>query len=217
MIAHECSSLTCATGCDAPTCPACGQDNDPSGPGCACYGDDTLHCDLCPKVETAADLTPDWNPETGNHLSCERGAPTCARCGAPCPDGIQPSGIGPCCWPSWHPTSAELRDLRAAYHAPASLDTLHPPAALPYRWDAASRYTDPIGRPVAGAWADERAHGIGYRLWQSPMPLGWGTVAAIGEHNTRREASALRSRAFAADPATHPESALLAAAEGWPR
>lgn len=32
---------------------------------------DALHCDHCAKVETAADLTPDWNPETGNHRSCE--------------------------------------------------------------------------------------------------------------------------------------------------
>ena len=30
-----------------------------------------LHCDLCDVVENADDLTPDWNGETGNHLSCE--------------------------------------------------------------------------------------------------------------------------------------------------
>jgi hypothetical protein len=33
-----------------------------------------LHCDFCPKVEYADDLTPDWNGETGNHLSCEVGS-----------------------------------------------------------------------------------------------------------------------------------------------
>lgn len=31
----------------------------------------TLHCDFCSRVEDADDLTPDWNGETGNHLSCE--------------------------------------------------------------------------------------------------------------------------------------------------
>lgn len=30
-----------------------------------------LHCDLCNDVEHSDDLTPDWNGETGNHLSCE--------------------------------------------------------------------------------------------------------------------------------------------------
>lgn len=30
-----------------------------------------LHCDYCEAVENADDLTPDWNGETGNHLSCE--------------------------------------------------------------------------------------------------------------------------------------------------
>lgn len=34
--------------------------------------DPMLHCDLCDKVEWSGDLTPDWNGETGNHLSCER-------------------------------------------------------------------------------------------------------------------------------------------------
>lgn len=33
--------------------------------------EDTLRCDLCTTLECAADLTPDWNGETGNHLSCE--------------------------------------------------------------------------------------------------------------------------------------------------
>lgn len=33
---------------------------------------DALHCDYCTTVESAADLTPDWNGETGNHVSCER-------------------------------------------------------------------------------------------------------------------------------------------------
>jgi hypothetical protein len=30
-----------------------------------------LHCDYCTKIEWADDLTPGWNGETGNHLSCE--------------------------------------------------------------------------------------------------------------------------------------------------
>lgn len=32
---------------------------------------DRLTCDHCDRIETAADLTPDWNPDTGCHLSCE--------------------------------------------------------------------------------------------------------------------------------------------------
>lgn len=43
-------------------------------PGIPLDDPDALHCDLCDVVETAADLTPDWNGETGNHLSCERKA-----------------------------------------------------------------------------------------------------------------------------------------------
>ena len=34
--------------------------------------DPILTCDLCPKREWSGDLTPDWNGETGNHLSCEQ-------------------------------------------------------------------------------------------------------------------------------------------------
>jgi hypothetical protein len=30
-----------------------------------------LTCDLCGGTEDADDLTPDWNGETGCHLSCE--------------------------------------------------------------------------------------------------------------------------------------------------
>ena len=35
------------------------------------YGEDTLSCDVCGHFECAADLTPDWNGETGAHRSCE--------------------------------------------------------------------------------------------------------------------------------------------------
>ncbi len=42
--------------------------------------DDTLRCDHCTRLECASDLTPDWNSETGNHLSCE--AQRCPECGA---------------------------------------------------------------------------------------------------------------------------------------
>lgn len=38
------------------------------------YGEDTLSCDVCGHFECVADLTPDWNGETGAHLSCERAA-----------------------------------------------------------------------------------------------------------------------------------------------
>ena len=31
-----------------------------------------VFCDYCGEAEHPADLTPDWNGETGNHLSCER-------------------------------------------------------------------------------------------------------------------------------------------------
>jgi hypothetical protein len=35
---------------------------------------DPVHvsCDLCGEVEHPADMTPDWNGETGCHLTCER-------------------------------------------------------------------------------------------------------------------------------------------------
>lgn len=42
--------------------------------GCLGPDPDALHCDLCDKVESAADLTPDWNGGTGNHRSCEEAA-----------------------------------------------------------------------------------------------------------------------------------------------
>jgi hypothetical protein len=34
--------------------------------------DPILTCDLCGQKEWAGDLTPDWNGDTGNHLSCEQ-------------------------------------------------------------------------------------------------------------------------------------------------
>ncbi|HET7070117.1 MAG TPA: hypothetical protein VFI40_04785 [Nocardioides sp.] len=56
-------------------CAACGEtlivEGDGDGTGAPVH----LFCDYCPKVEHAADLTPDWNGETGNHLSCEADAP----------------------------------------------------------------------------------------------------------------------------------------------
>jgi len=36
------------------------------------YGDDFGVCDLCGRAEPWADLTPDWNGDTGNHYSCEQ-------------------------------------------------------------------------------------------------------------------------------------------------
>lgn len=43
-------------------------DNDPAMTA------DPVHvfCDICGDAEHAADLTPDWNGETGNHRSCEQ-------------------------------------------------------------------------------------------------------------------------------------------------
>lgn len=35
-------------------------------------GDPVLTCDICGKHEWSGDLTPDWNGETGNHISCEK-------------------------------------------------------------------------------------------------------------------------------------------------
>ena len=34
-------------------------------------GPDVIHCDICDGEEYPDDLTPDWNGETGCHLSCE--------------------------------------------------------------------------------------------------------------------------------------------------
>lgn len=53
------------------------------------------------------------------------------------------------------------------------------------------------GRIVPISFSDhatdaELLRGIGYRLYRSPMPIGYGTVAAIGEHDFRREASRMR-------------------------
>ena len=48
------------------------------------YGEDSLHCDYCSVIECAADLTPDWNGETGNHLSCEREQLVGRVCGRHC-------------------------------------------------------------------------------------------------------------------------------------
>ena len=34
-------------------------------------GDDYVTCDICGRRESVDDLTPDWNGETGCHISCE--------------------------------------------------------------------------------------------------------------------------------------------------
>ena len=48
------------------------------------FGEDSLHCDYCDVIENAADLTPDWNGETGCHLSCEDRDENGAPCGVHC-------------------------------------------------------------------------------------------------------------------------------------
>jgi hypothetical protein len=55
-----------------PLCPLCGEPLTVEGFG---DGDEPQHvfCDICGLAEHPADLTPDWNGETGSHLSCERG------------------------------------------------------------------------------------------------------------------------------------------------
>jgi len=44
---------------------------DMDGPLLVMADEGVLHCDYCDRLEYADDLTPDWNGETGNHLSCE--------------------------------------------------------------------------------------------------------------------------------------------------
>lgn len=62
------------------TCADCGEpltvEGSSSPEAFAANGADPAHvfCDLCGKAEHPADLTPDWNGETGNHASCERRA-----------------------------------------------------------------------------------------------------------------------------------------------
>lgn len=55
-------------------CPDCGEALTVEGDGDGMGDPVHLFCDYCPNVEHAADLTPDWNGETGNHLSCESAA-----------------------------------------------------------------------------------------------------------------------------------------------
>lgn len=60
----------------------CAADTEVTGPhtyeacSCICHesetGDPWLTCDICHGREWSGDLTPDWNGETGNHLSCEQ-------------------------------------------------------------------------------------------------------------------------------------------------
>lgn len=58
----------------------------------------------------------------------------------------------------------------------------------------------PVTDPAAGgAWSHERAEGIGMRPLGYALRHSWGrTAASMGEHHhlARREASAMRSRAF---------------------
>lgn len=58
-------------------CPDCGEPLTVEGSmtpeDFATNGADPVHvfCDICRKAEHPADMTTDWNGETGNHRSCE--------------------------------------------------------------------------------------------------------------------------------------------------
>lgn len=79
-----------------------------------------------------------------------------------------------------HPTPAELAAFRATF--PLAPYIVHPTPLPPY--------SDPRGRPVSGAWADECREG---------MPHGdvWHYAETWHATHARREAAALRSRAYA--------------------
>ncbi len=66
--------VTCAECGATIDCLECGEPLTVEGDGDGTGDPVHLFCDLCSKVEHAADLTTDWNGETGNHLSCERNA-----------------------------------------------------------------------------------------------------------------------------------------------
>ena len=102
---------------------------------------------------------------------------------------------------STYPTSAQLAAFRWTIHEESpDHDRDDCPMDGP---------RDESDRPIGGAWADERAHGIGnvrdlcLRLI-GPDGQGYGhTCAPVGAFHAiaRREASAMRSRAFLDGPA----------------
>lgn len=58
-------------------CAECGEYLTVSGesPDKETWGDPQhVFCDICGGAEHPADLAPDWNGDTGSHLSCEAGA-----------------------------------------------------------------------------------------------------------------------------------------------
>jgi hypothetical protein len=90
---------------------------------------------------------------------------------------------------SHYPTSADLAAFRRSIAGhPDALVDMHP-----------DRYPG-----FTGAWSDERQHGIGYRISQDDPDLTWCRdeccVWADGDSYVipRREASAMRSRAYVA-------------------
>lgn len=89
-----------------------------------------------------------------------------------------------------YPSSADLAAFRRRIGG--AFSAISPPADTPRRYDDEARplFTDPLGRPVSGAWADERRDGIGSRDGAHDPGDGWKHAAA------RREASALRSRDY---------------------
>jgi hypothetical protein len=115
-----------------PTCPNCGQDNAPDGPGCACYGTPT------PRYPSSADLA------TFRHLIHGERPPHHAD---QCDDGMS------------HPDHPDCSDPSAA-------------------------------------WPDERANGIGYDFRTEGMGIDYDYDDAALCAIARREAAAMRSRAY---------------------
>ena len=89
---------------------------------------------------------------------------------------------------SRYPSSADLAAFRATF--PLAPYIVHPTALPPY--------SDPRGRPASGAWSDERANGIGHRATGREC-----SAVRCSASVARREAAAMRSRAFARST-THP-------------
>lgn len=117
--------------------------------------------------------------------------PVCGQDNAPDGPGCRCYGDPlPPYWPGVRPNAAELAAFRADLAVRGRVYIVAPPADTPRRYDHRARpvCTAMLARPVSGAWADERAHGIGH------------SCAVIGDpcdlRAARREAAAMRSRAY---------------------
>lgn len=96
---------------------------------------------------------------------------------------------------SAYPSTADLAAFRRTYKLADD------PGAPGYYSRDIIEPGEPSGsgfHPVAGAWPHEREHGIGYRYSRDDADLAWDAPEPDGgliQH--RREASAMRSRAYA--------------------